>query len=158
MHYCPMENSKDTDRIVVGVDGSQHSITALRYAASLSHALDAPVEAVAVWSYPPLIEPYVVMEWTPDEIAKEALDGAIHSAFGDHPPDRLTRHLLPGSPAQTLIELSKSCGLLVLGSRGHGGFVGMLLGSVSAACAEHAHCPVLIVHGNAHLPGANSAE
>ena len=46
-----------------------------------------------------------------------------------------------------LIDESISAEMLVLGSRGHGGFAGLLLGSVSSACAEHAHCPVLVVHG-----------
>jgi nucleotide-binding universal stress UspA family protein len=72
------------------------------------------------------------------------LDGAIEIAFGGNPPE-LTRTVLTGAPARTLIHASKNASMLVLGSRGHGGFVGLLLGSVSAACAEHADCAVLVV-------------
>jgi len=68
-----------------------------------------------------------------------------HRGRCDDPPD-LTRQVIAGPPSRTLIELSADSAMLVLGSRGHGGFAGLLLGSVSAACGEHAYCPVLIVH------------
>lgn len=139
-----MENTH-SDRIVVGVDGSESSVAALRYAAHLATALDKPLHVVTTWTAPP-IEPYLAIEWSPEEFAGEVLDGAIAEAFGDAPPHGLTRAVLLGSAARTLIGLSDTSSMLVLGSRGHGGFVGLLLGSVSAACAEHAHCPVLIVH------------
>lgn len=134
-----------TDRIVVGVDGSESSISALRYAARLATALDAPLHVVTTWTAPP-IDPYLAIDWTPETYAGEALDAAIEEVFGKTPPDGLTRAVLPGSASRTLIGLSDTSAMLVLGSRGHGGFVGLLLGSVSATCAEHAHCPVLIVH------------
>ena len=82
-----------------------------------------------------------------DKLSREVLDGAIHDAFGDQTPAGLERTVTPGSPARALIGMSENCGMLVLGSHGHGGFAGLLLGSVSAACAAHARCPVLIVHG-----------
>ncbi|WP_282216448.1 universal stress protein [Microbacterium luteolum] len=143
-HRGPMEKAV-TDRIVVGVDGSETSISALRYAARMANALDAPLHVVTTWTAPP-IDPYLAIDWTPEKYAGETLDAAIEEAFGKTPPDGLTRAVLPGAAARTLIGLSDTCAMLVLGSRGHGGFVGLLLGSVSAACAEHAHCPVLIVH------------
>ena len=82
---------------------------------------------------------------SPQEDATDILDRAIEDAFDDDPPD-LTRQVIAGPPSRTLIELSADSAMLVLGSRGHGGFAGLLLGSVSAACGEHAYCPVLIVH------------
>lgn len=57
-----------------------------------------------------------------------------------------------GGAAKVLLNQSAGAQMLVVGSRGHGGFIGLLLGSVSAACAEHARCPVLIVHGNDESP------
>lgn len=134
-----------TDRIVVGVDGSESSLSALRYAARMAEALDAPLHVVTTWTAPP-IDPFMAIEWTPEKYAGETLDAAIVEVFGRTPPAGLTRAVLLGPAARTLIGLSDTSAMLVLGSRGHGGFVGLLLGSVSATCAEHAHCPVLIVH------------
>ena len=146
------------DRIVVGVDGSSSSVAALRYAAQLATALDAPLEAVITWSYPAFTDPYLVAHWSPETDAGETLAAAITQAFDDDPPEGLARTVLAGPPAPTLIDLSKTSAMLVLGSRGHGGFVGMLLGSVSAACAQHAHCPVLIVHTDQEPEEQDSAD
>jgi len=140
-----METNK-TKRIIVGVDGSDSSIAALRYAARLADALDAPLEAVTTWYYSSLTGARLVMEWTPEQDATDTLTAAVDQAFGDDPPARLIRTVAGGPPARTLIEMSRTCEMLVLGNRGHGGFVGLLLGSVSAACVLHAHAPVLVVH------------
>ena len=148
-HSRGMTDNITKDRVVVGVDGSRPSVAALRYAARIATAFQAPLEAVTIWSPPAFTDPYLVVEWTPEQDAEQVLDAAIADAFGDSPPERLTRTVLPGPAARTLIGLSRHCDTLVLGSRGHGGFVGMLLGSVSSACAAHAHCPVLIVRSGA---------
>lgn len=76
------------------------------------------------------------------------LDRAIATVFDADVPAELTSAVLEGITARALIEFSADADMLVLGSRGHGGFAGLLLGSVSAACAEHAKVPVLVVHGN----------
>ena len=142
-----MVDNSARERILVGVDGSESSIDALREATELAEALDAPLEAVTIWDYPVLVDsPYLTTAWSPEEGAASVLDAAIADAFGDAPPPDLTRSVVQGPTTRTLIELSRDARMLVLGSRGHGGFLGMLLGSVSAACAEHAHCPVLVVH------------
>ena len=136
------------DTIVVGVDGSQPSIDALLYAAKLGDALDKKVEAVAVWH--PAVSMYDVYSpepgWSPEGEARDMLDEVITKAFGDMVPDRLSASTWKGKTAQALIEVSSGAEMLVLGSRGHGGFAGLMLGSVSAACAAHARCPVLIIH------------
>ncbi len=134
-------NTIDTStRILVGVDGSGPSIDALRRAATIAAVLDAPIEAVITWDYPAMLGMYDTVEvWSPE-------NEAIDKAFPDGPPARLTRLVRRGPAARVLIEESANAYLLVLGSRGHGGFTGLLLGSVSAACAEHAQCPVLIMH------------
>ena len=138
-----MTETTNNQRIIVGVDGSESSIEALREAADIAATLDAPLEAVTTWEYP--IEYTPIPVWSPEEDAAAILSSAVQQAFGDALPPRFSTTTAPGPPARTLIELSKDARMLVLGSRGHGGFVGMLLGSVSAACTEHAHCPVLVV-------------
>jgi nucleotide-binding universal stress UspA family protein len=140
-----MDTNNYADRVVVGVDGSPESVAALRYGARISHALGVPLEAVITWEYPRYLYLERDMDSQKDEVAPALLRTAIHSAFGDAPPERLMETILKGPAARTLIELSHGCGMLVLGTRGHGGFQGLLLGSVSRVCVEHAHCPVLVV-------------
>ena len=64
----------------------------------------------------------------------------------------MNQYLYEGNAAKVLLEASEGARMLVVGSRGHGGFSGLLLGSVSAACAEHARCPVVVVHGDGPPP------
>ncbi|SBS70880.1 universal stress protein [uncultured Microbacterium sp.] len=150
--------NEQSETIVVGVDGSESSVAALRYAARLAHLLDAPLEAVTTWVYPPYVDYALLGDWSPEEHARTALDEAVAAAFGGEPPDRLTTTTLPGSAADALIGASRNAQMLVLGSRGHGGFAGLLLGSVSNACAAHAHCPVLIVRADTARPDEESAS
>lgn len=131
--------------ILVGVDGSQSSVDALRYAADLAKTLDAPLRVVTAWEYPALVAYYPAGDWSPENSAASVLATSILEAFGETPPEGTSKALLEGPPAKRLIEESEHARLLVLGSRGAGGFARLLLGSVSATCAEHAHCPVLIV-------------
>lgn len=135
-------------RILVGVDGSGSSIDALRYAARIAVAFDAPLEAMTTWTIPPVAGALLVEGWSPETDAGVILETSIEQAFDGAAPVGLVRTVVPGAAARTLIDESRRAQMLVLGSRGHGGFVGLLLGSVSAACAEHAHCPVLIVHSD----------
>lgn len=131
--------------ILVGVDGSEPSVSALRYAAELAEAVHAPLRVVTVWQYPALI-PYFPPEAREQEAAAaSALSISITRAIGEDDTVQLSRDLLEGSPAQRLIQESRHARMLVLATRGAGGFARLLLGSVSAACAAHAHCPVLLV-------------
>jgi nucleotide-binding universal stress UspA family protein len=152
-----MEQSLDADRVIVGVDGSKSSVAALRYAARIAEAFDAPIEAVIAWTYPPFAGPALMAEWSPEVDAAAILDDAIAEAFGDAPPEDLTRSVLVGPAARTLIERSEGCAMLVLGSRGRGGFADLLLGSVSATCATHARCTVVIVHPPAGVTGGGAS-
>lgn len=133
-------------RIVVGIDGSPQSIAALRYAATLAATLGHGL--VAFWSWLPRIalEDYTP-EWAPEQDARDALDKSIDSAFGDDAPANLEREVAMGPAAPNLIEASKGAAMLVLGTRGRGGFKGLVMGSVSSSLAAHAQCPVLIHHG-----------
>jgi nucleotide-binding universal stress UspA family protein len=153
-----MEQRPDPDRVIVGVDGSKPSVAALRYAARIAEAFDAPIEAVTAWTYPPFAGPALMADWSPEVDAAAVLDDAIGEAFGDSPPEELTRSVIVGPAARALIERGDGCAMLVLGSRGRGGFAGMLLGSVSAACAAHAKCTVVIVHPPASVTGRGAGE
>ena len=140
-----MEKS-DRSRIVVGVDGSEPSIAALRHAAELAEALRCSLEVVTTWVAPMAGGYRSRGDWPPEQDAQTALQESISAAFGDQPPADLTATTIPGPAALTLIEVSADARMLVVGSRGRGGFAGLLLGSVSATCAEHARCPVLVIH------------
>jgi nucleotide-binding universal stress UspA family protein len=81
-----------------------------------------------------------------DVRAGEILDESVVKAFGAEKPANVESRLVQGHPRNTLIEASRDADMLVVGRRGHGGFGGLLLGSVSSAMVAHAHCPVLVVH------------
>ena len=135
--------------IVVGVDGSDPSIEALRQAAAMARALGSTVTAVACWRYPPAYDNFVALEWSPEKDAEQVLEESLSRAYGDHRPAGLRSVVRQGQPASVLIDESADADMLVVGSRGLGGFTGLLLGSVSAAVAAHAHCPVLVVRHSA---------
>lgn len=142
-----------TGEIVVGVDGSPQSRQALRWAAQLAATFGAPITVVTAWEYPTVYGVATPLtSWNPEDDMRQVQDQVIAGVFGDDPPRDLGRVLQPGSTAHVLLQASEDALMLVVGSRGHGGFTGLLLGSVSAAVAEHASCPVLIVHGDQAPP------
>jgi nucleotide-binding universal stress UspA family protein len=134
-------------KIVVGLDGSERSVAALRRAVVLADALGARIHLVAVWQYPSIAAgAYPVDAVLFESWARDAIVDAKSAVWGGNPPETLTALVRTGSPARVLIEESRDAEMLVVGSRGHGGFAGLMLGSVSMAVAEHAKCPVLVVH------------
>lgn len=133
-------------RVVVGVDGSESSIEAVRKADQLAQAFGARLDVVCVWSYPISNYGVVPPEWYPDRDAARTVHDVADAVFGEKRPGWVHTSIHEGSPARVLIQQSDAADLIVTGSRGHGGFAGLLLGSVSAEIAAHAHCPVLIVH------------
>lgn len=141
-----------TDTIVVGVDGSEQSVAALRFATHLADRLGARVHAITAWSEPQVFTPYRALGANADQYAEETLTATIRSAFPDQPPASFTSEIRHGHPAYTLITASKSARMLVIGCRGRGGLPGALLGSVSSACAAHAHCSVIIHHWQKENP------
>lgn len=140
---------KIQDHIVVGVDGSESSKTALRWAAKLAPAVGGTIEAIIAWEYPMMLgwEGGVPDSWNPEVDATKILEETLESAFGKTRPMGLVTRVLEGHAVTVLLEASKSAKMLFIGSRGHGGFTGLLLGSVSSSCTERATCPVLVVHG-----------
>jgi nucleotide-binding universal stress UspA family protein len=130
--------------VLVGVDGSDHSVAALDFAFDVAQRTGASVVAAHVW-------------WAgrtaPDadlrhgaETAGEVLGDALEPWRAKFPDVRLEERLVWGADvAEHLVAGSADAGLVVVGTRGHGGFAGLLLGSVSLSVAQHAHCPVAIV-------------
>jgi nucleotide-binding universal stress UspA family protein len=136
--------------IVVGVDGSESSQRAVLYAAELSAALSVPLRVVTSWDFPAmLIGEAGHGNWSPEADARHIQANALTQAFHGKLPANLRTAVLEGPASRVLIHESKNAHMLVVGNRGREGFTGMLLGSVSAACAQHAHCPVVIVRGTA---------
>lgn len=138
-----------TSRIVVGVD-SEGSRQALKWAIHEAELRGAAVDALHTWSgyswYGP--GPAPVIPESPATIeshARELLATEIEMALRDHADVVVEQIVSQGSPARGLIDASKGAELVVVGSRGRGGFTGLLLGSVSQQVAHHAHCPVVIV-------------
>ena len=133
--------------VVVGVDGSPSSIEALRWAARQAKLWGHPLEVVSTWTYPPLYGP-VGVPWPTDldleKGAHQILEKAV-TELGDQEGLSITQTVLHSHPAPALVDKSRQASLVVVGSRGHGEFAGMLLGSVSEFLASHALCPVLIV-------------
>jgi nucleotide-binding universal stress UspA family protein len=141
--------------IVVGVDGSEASVEALRQAQRMAVPLGAKVQAVACWDYPQVYTGYVMMGVEGfEEGAKAVLDEAVTQAFGAETPSNVTSTVVRSHPREALIDASRDADMIVVGRRGHGGFGGLLLGSVSSAVVAHAHCPVMVVH----TPGADSSD
>jgi nucleotide-binding universal stress UspA family protein len=136
--------------VVVGIDGSEASREALREARRMAEMMGCPLKVVLVWSWPALVtvHPYP-FEYDFEGDARERLTEALEAVFGDGLPPGLEQGVIHGQPAEVLSALSKDARMLVVGSRGHGGFAGLLLGSVSSAVAAHAKCPVLITHRTA---------
>ena len=135
-------------RIVVGVDGSGQSQLALSWAVRIAEITGATIDAVTAWHFPMNSGwGYTPDGWDPEADATKCLTDSIDDAFGTERPAGLRLLVREGLPAKVLLDESRGATMLIVGSRGHGGFSGLLLGSVSASCAEHATCPVLVVHG-----------
>jgi nucleotide-binding universal stress UspA family protein len=136
--------------IVVGVDGSAHSIVALRYALRAARAGDAVVRAVEVWHVPSLA--YGLGAVPTSNLADDFREGAetilgeALAAVADE-IDGVTvqRVVREGDPGHVLVAESEGAQQLVVGSRGHGGIGELVLGSVSHYCCRHAHCPVTVI-------------
>lgn len=139
-----VDTERDSNRIVVGVDGSAASGAALAWALHQAQITGAPVEMIAAWQYPNTwgME-FAEMNDDWAGMARTTLDSMEAGSAED--ASNVTKTVAQGHPAELLVEASRTASLLVVGSRGHGGFVGMLLGSTSVYVIAHAHCPVLVV-------------
>lgn len=137
-----------TGEIVVGVDGSEHAATALRWAAREAELRDAALVAVLVWDLFNQRHADGGRRFDPHYDASHAdaaLRAAVEGALGAAGAGRVTRRPVCDTPARGLLEASRGADMLVAGARGLGGFRGLLLGSVSQQCLHHAQIPVAVV-------------
>jgi len=139
-------------RIVVGIDGFEPSMAALRWAIHQARLTGALLEAVTAWHIP------VGTGWlpaadTPDyqEDAFDVLAEAIAQMYVIDPDVQICPRVVKGQAGQVLVDAAEGADLLVVGCRGHGGLAGAVLGSVSQFCAHHAPCPVVIMRGKSAL-------
>jgi nucleotide-binding universal stress UspA family protein len=137
-------------RIVVGVDGSSGAQHALRWAIDEARHHRAELLVAHVWQVPNLSSPYAPVSSLDLGVVEEEAQHLIDRMLAGEDTNDVTveRRAVCGSPSQTLVDLAKEADLLVVGARGHGGFVGLLLGSVSDQVARHASCPVVVVPGD----------
>ncbi|WP_315095689.1 universal stress protein [uncultured Cellulomonas sp.] len=146
----PVPAVKPVTRIVVGVDGSPQAEHALRYAIREAEAWGAELTAVAGV---PVGSMSGVLAWLPAAVdheqvlrdVEEGLNVVVDRALADHPGTTVRRIALDGTGAELLTEFSAATDLIVVGSRGRGGFAGLLLGSTSQAVLHHSDCPVMVV-------------
>jgi nucleotide-binding universal stress UspA family protein len=147
--------------IVVGVDSSLESREALRWAIDEARVRRTNVLAVYAWIFPLLnastLPPAELFDpgYFPQQ-AQQVVDAAVAELAGAAPGVAVETRAIEGQAAAVLVEASRDGELLVLGSRGHGGFSGLLLGSVGQQCAHHAHCPVVIVRRESHAAEPNT--
>jgi nucleotide-binding universal stress UspA family protein len=143
-HDAP--HSGDGGRIVVGVDGSESSAHALRWAAEEARARGSGLEVIQAWEANIGVIPPAYASYEPfKRHANEILSEAVTALPTGERPASIDSHEVHGKAAAALIDASAGADLLVVGSHGHRGVAGSLLGSVSRRVAEHAHCPVVIV-------------
>jgi nucleotide-binding universal stress UspA family protein len=138
--------------IVVGIDGSHHSTRALEWALKEATLQHAPLTVLTVHSVPasPWSGNPVLMGGDSEDQEKmlhaaEELTRKVTDQLGESRPDSVKVRAISGFPAKELIEASGDADLVVVGSRGAGGFAKLMVGSVSSQVVEHAHCPVVVV-------------
>lgn len=137
--------------VLVGVDGSDSATRAVRWAAREAARRGAPLALVSVWTpVPPGVPHAATLGPYEDgliEQGRQWLADAAAAAAQEEPDVPVTTRLAGGSVAGQLVGRSAAAGLVVLGSRGLGGFTGLLVGSIAVAVATHGHCPVVVVRG-----------
>lgn len=138
------------DGIVVGIDGSENSLDALRWAASEALAHRCPLHAVSTYSASIMSTGYEMAVVDPADLeaaAVAAMEAAVDTVRSEGLLEGVTVDVraMEGHAGERLISVSKGARQLVVGSRGHGGFIGLLLGSVTTYVVNHATCPVTVV-------------
>lgn len=140
--------------IVVGVDGSENSLDALRWAAEEARVRSALLRVVAIFNAPIMSTGYEIVAPDPSDLAAASntmLDAAVDSVRQEGALEgvHVATEVVEGHAGERLIELSHDADMVVVGARGHGGFLGMVLGSVTGHVVNHAACPVVVVRTSA---------
>jgi len=136
-------------RVIVGVDGSPQSARALGWVCRRAETCGDTVRAVCAWSLGASGEDWMAQPGVSAEGQRRAermVRDAVGRVRSDHPSVAVETTIVEGPPARVLVDLSAEADLLVVGSRGRGGFSGLLLGSVSHQVVQHATCPVVVVN------------
>jgi nucleotide-binding universal stress UspA family protein len=132
------------DAIVVGYDGSDHADAALRWALDEARLRVAPLRVVHAWELP-LVEGFPCDPAPFDEAARRLVADGVARATASGAPVAVDEIVVEGAPGTALVEAAKDAALLVVGSRGRGGLLRLLLGSVSEQVLHHSTCPVVVV-------------
>jgi nucleotide-binding universal stress UspA family protein len=140
--------------IVVGVDGSGNSLDALRWAAEEARVRNLLLRVVAIFNAPIMSTGYEIVAPDPSDLAAASntmLDAAVDSIREEGGLDgvHVATEVVEGHAGERLIEMSNDADMIVVGARGHGGFLGMVLGSVTGHVVNHAACPVVVVRKSA---------
>lgn len=145
------EHEEPAHRIVVGIDGSEASAPVLEWAGRQAELTGAELDIVVAWEWPTSYGWVAPMPdaFDPAADARSMVSDALGEVAGAHPSVKASGHVVEGHPAPALVRRAEGAALLVVGSRGHGEFAGMLLGSVSAHCVAHAPCTVVVVRPEA---------
>ena len=143
--------------IAVGVDGSDHSLRALRWAMRQAAQQRVPLTVLAV--RPPPVRPATGIFWGLHTYPEDSHDpevtrkpiqemvDKIANEIGETAPE-VTVNVVTGDAAEQLIKASRDADMVVVGSRGSGGFAALRMGSVSSKVAHHADCPVVVIRGS----------
>ncbi|MBB1030397.1 universal stress protein [Dietzia sp. SLG310A2-38A2] len=137
----------DAKPVVVGIDGGPDSLKALAWAAEYASTVGSPLIALAAVETPAVVGPYAMAGWVDPEILEERartmLADAVRDTLGDDA--RVDQTVLRGHPAEAIVAASRDARLVVVGSRGWGGFRGLLMGSVSQHVVAHSRSPVVVL-------------
>ena len=148
--------------VLVGFDGSEQSVQALHYGATMAQGLGCRLTVVSAFTVPAPVYPNLAsMPAVPEREARAAASRQIATAALSHLegyPGEVALESVEGDAAGVLVELSATARLAVVGSRGRGGFLGRLLGSVSEALPAHAHCPTVVVPAGYEIPEGSGPE
>jgi nucleotide-binding universal stress UspA family protein len=156
--HCPVvvippdlrPRAHEVPTVVVGVDGSKASAKAIEFAFDQAEAVHARVIAVHAWTSPYLTyaDGQSMLKFDEEQVKESCrllVAESVAGAVADHPDVHWETRLVSGQAARAILSSAESADLVVVGSRGHGGFTGLLLGSVSQSVLHHTHCPIAIV-------------